>query len=102
MPSFKPRACSIWLPWYLEALGIGAGLNWDACLEAYLAKTGGKWDSAAARDIIWRSRAKQTPALLAKIITADSTKEEDQPRYLRALDFFSGPEKDAALKAILQ
>ncbi|WP_254510130.1 PVC-type heme-binding CxxCH protein [Anatilimnocola floriformis] len=88
--------------WYLEALGIGAGLNWDACLTAYLAKTGDKWDTAAGRDIIWRSRAKQTPTLLAKIIKADATKEEEQPRYLRALDFLSGPEKEAALKAILE
>ena len=88
--------------WYLEALGIGAGLNWDACLAAYLAKVGDKWDTAAGRDIIWRSRAKQTPTLLAKIIKADSTKEEEQPRYLRALDFLSGPEKEAALKAILE
>jgi putative membrane-bound dehydrogenase-like protein len=110
--SKAPQAASIWADlaaqhdgkdrWYLEALGIGAEKNWDACLEAYLAKMNGKWDTPAGRDIIWRSRAKQTPTLLAKIITADSTKEEDQPRYLRALDFLSGPEKEAALKAILE
>ncbi len=110
--SKSPNAAAVWAElaaqydgkdrWYLEALGIGAGLNWDACLAAYLTKVGDKWDTAAGRDIIWRSRAKQTPTLLAKIITADSTKEEDQPRYLRALDFLSGPEKEAALKAILE
>jgi putative membrane-bound dehydrogenase-like protein len=108
----NPAAAAIWAElaaqhdgkdrWYLEALGISADKNWDAWLDAYLAKVNGKWDTPAARDIIWRSRAKQTPGLLAKIITSDTTKEEEQPRYLRALDFFSGPEKDAALKAILE
>ncbi|QDU29341.1 NPCBM/NEW2 domain protein [Anatilimnocola aggregata] len=110
--SKSPEAAAIWAElaaqhdgkdrWYLEALGIGADKQWDAYLDAYLKKVDGKWDTAAGRDIVWRSRAKQTPALLAKIITADSTKEEEQPRYLRALDFLSGPEKEAALKAILE
>ena len=55
------------------------------------------------RDVIWRSRAKQTPALLAKIIKSDTTKETDQPRYFRAFDFLAAsPEKDAALKSILE
>ncbi|MCG8584059.1 MAG: dehydrogenase, partial [Pirellulales bacterium] len=85
--------------WYLEALGIGAGDRWDECLAAWQSKVGDRWNTPAGRDIIWRSRAKQTPALLAKIIK--SSKPEEHPRYMRAFDFLSGPEKDAALRSIL-
>src|SRR5207249_741770 len=86
--------------WYLEALGIGAAKNWDACLAAYLSLVSEPWKTPAGRDIIWRSRAKQTPALLVKIIK--EAKEDEQPRYFRALDFLSGPEKEAALKSLLE
>ena len=83
--------------WYLEALGIGAGKDWDACLEAWLHHTGDKWNTPAGHDIIWRSRAKRTPALLAKIIADPSTTAEQCPRYLRAFDFLTGPDKEDAL-----
>ena len=33
-----------------------------------------------------------------KIIKDPATKEADQPRYFRAFDFLTGPEKEAALK----
>ena len=88
--------------WYLEALGIGAGLNWDACLSAWLDKVGSNWNTPAGRDIVWRSRSKQTPALLAKLLLDDTTSADEQPRYLRAFDFLTGPEKDAALKSLLE
>lgn len=88
--------------WYLEALGISADKNWDTYLAAYLKQVGDKWNSEAGRDIIWRSRAKETPALLAKILKDESTKEADLAKMMRAFDFLSGPEKDAALKSILE
>lgn len=88
--------------WYLEALGIGAALNWDACLAEYLAKVGDGWNTPAGRDIVWRSRSKQTPALLAKLLLDEKTSTEEQPRLMRAFDFLTGPEKDAALKSILE
>jgi hypothetical protein len=88
--------------WYLEALGIAADKQWDAFLDAYLAKNSEPWKTPAGRDILWRSRAKQTPALLVKIIKDSATKEDEQPRYFRALDFLSGPEKEAALKTLLE
>jgi hypothetical protein len=88
--------------WYLEALGIGADKNWDAYLDAYLAKAGDKLMTPAAKDIVWRSRAKKTPELLAKIIQDGSTKKDDQPRYMRAFDFQpKSAEKDKALQALL-
>lgn len=86
--------------WYLEALGIGATLRWDECLESYI-KTVGDWNTAAGRDVIWRSRAKATPALLAKILQTEGMTEEEQARYFRAFDFLTGPEKDQALESLL-
>jgi hypothetical protein len=87
--------------WYLEALGISADGQWDTFLSAWLKKVGTDWNNTAGLDVVWRSRAKATPALLAKIITDASTPPEKQPRYFRAFDFLSGPEKDEALKSIL-
>jgi len=86
--------------WYLEALGIGAEGKWNECFDAWV-KAGGKWSSPSGRDIVWRSRSKYTPGLLAKIVKDPSTKEDEKPRYMRAFDFHSGPEKDAALQSIL-
>lgn len=87
--------------WYLEALGISADGQWDRYLAAWRKSVGDKWNTAAGRDVIWRSRAKETPALLAKIIQDEKTPAESQPRYFRAFDFLTGPEKDAALKSLL-
>ena len=86
--------------WMLEALGIGAGNDWDACLGGFVtADMKGPW-TKAQRDIIWRSRAKQTPELLVKIISDPGTPSEELPRYFRALDFLSGPEKDTAISTL--
>lgn len=87
--------------WYLEALGIGADGQWDAFLAAYLAAVPDASSTAAGRDILWRSRARQTPALLAKIIKDPTTPEGERARYYRAFDFQTGPEKEAALIELL-
>jgi len=87
--------------WYLEALGIGADRQWDPFLDAWLAAVGDRWGSPAGRDIIWRSRAKKTPALLVKIIGDKNLTAEDREHYFRSLDFISGPEKEAALLQLL-
>ena len=50
---------------------------------------------------MWRSRGKMAPEFLAKIVKGSNTNEEEKPRYMRAFDFHSGPEKDAALQSIL-
>lgn len=83
--------------WYLEALGIASAGQDDRCLDAWLKKVGDNWNTAAGRDIVWRTRGSKTPALLVKLIKAPSTPKEDRDRYFRALDFLKGPEKDAAL-----
>jgi hypothetical protein len=86
--------------WYLEALGIAAEGKWDACMDAWAA-AGGKWNSPGGRDIVWRARSAKAPSLLAKIVKDPATAEADKPRFMRAFDFHSGPEKDAALQSIL-
>jgi putative membrane-bound dehydrogenase-like protein len=88
--------------WFLEALGIGADKQWDAFLGAWIAKMGSTWNTPAGRDIVWRSRSKQTPALLVKIIQDGNLNAADRDHYFRALDFISGPEKDDALVQLLR
>ncbi len=88
--------------WYLEALGIGAGKHWDACLTALHESQGdplavGRIEESAATDIFWRSRGKQTPTLLARGIAQGIVADDDVPRMMRAFDFVSGPAKDEAL-----
>ena len=83
--------------WYLEALGIGAQGHEEACFEAWLKVVGDQWNTPVGRDIVWRSRSKKAPALLVKLISDKASTQQDKDRYLRALDFISGPEKDAAL-----
>jgi len=83
--------------WSLEALGIAARDRWDACLAAWLAEVGDDWNNSAGREIVWRSRAKQSPTLLAKLLADDKVPAEELSRDLRAFDFLTGPEKDAAL-----
>ncbi|MBX3731616.1 MAG: PQQ-dependent sugar dehydrogenase [Verrucomicrobiae bacterium] len=107
----SPEAAALWAAlalqheggdrWYLEALGIGAEGQWDAFLDAWLGMAGDSWNTPGGRDVIWRSRARRTPELLVKIVGDPATPPADHPRYLRAFDFLTGPEKDAALVQIL-
>ena len=91
--------------WYLEALGIGAGNDWDACLNFFgIHNLGVKRDDptstqmAVLRDIIWRSRAKETPSGLVSILQEKAVTADDSPRYLRAFDFQAdSPKKQEAL-----
>jgi len=105
-----PQAASLWADlaarhdgrnrWYLEALGIGADGQWDAYLKAWLAKVGDGWNSAAGRDILWRSRSSQTAAYLAKVITDPATSNSELPRYLRSFDFLPPDSKTAVLEGL--
>jgi len=83
--------------WYLEALGIGADKQEDEFFSAWRKEVGAKWNTPAGRDIVWRSRSRQTPALLAELILDPKTSAQDRLRFFRALDFHDGAEKDAAL-----
>jgi hypothetical protein len=83
--------------WYLEALGLAADRQEEKFFDAWLAQVGENWNTPAGRDLIWRSRSIKAPALLVKIITDANTPAKEKSRYLRALDFIKGPEKEAAL-----
>ena len=88
--------------WYLEALGIGAGKHWDACLAALHESQEDPLkvvalSTDATTDIFWRSRASETPLLLARGIAQGIVKDDDVPRMMRAFDFLTGPERDEAL-----
>jgi putative membrane-bound dehydrogenase-like protein len=85
--------------WFLEAIGIGADGNWDNYLAAYLKDKNWRNDEAA-KDIIWRSRAKNTPEYLAEIIS--STDLKDSYRYFRAFDFQEKNTKNKALLSLLK
>ncbi len=108
--SDSPQAAALWAElaarhdgedrWYLEALGIGAAGQWDAFLDAWLAKVGDNWNTPAGRDILWRSRAAKTPGYLAKIINHPQTPTEQLPRYFRAFDFQTGAPKKVALSTL--
>ncbi len=76
--------------WYLEALGIGADNQWDRFFAAWLGRVGEDWNTAAGRDIVWRSRADRTPEYLAKILRDPSVPYEELPRYFRAFHFQQG------------
>ncbi len=88
--------------WYLEALGIGAADNWEACLEAYLDKVEDDWNSPAGRDIIWRSRAYQSWELVMGVLEDPKVPNTELARFLRATDFLSHPNKDVELSALFQ
>ncbi len=86
--------------WYLEALGIGMDKNEESYFNAWLSQVGDKWDHAAGRDIVWRSRSAKSVPMLVKLITAKDATAQDKDHYIRALDFIKGPEKEQALVEI--
>jgi putative membrane-bound dehydrogenase-like protein len=88
--------------WYLEALGIAAEGNWDNCLEEYLAAVGDNWNTAAGRDIVWRSRSKQTSELLGTVLT-QLQPDTKATRFLRAFDFQAdSPSKQTTLREVVR
>jgi len=81
--------------WEVEALGIGAdsvsgfegGGQWNGRLAAWLAKAGDAWKRPAGREIVWRSRAPVTPAMLCELIADPSVTTSESLALVRALDF---------------
>jgi putative membrane-bound dehydrogenase-like protein len=108
----SPEAANVWADlaarhtagdrWELEALGIGARGKDDACFDAWMSKVGGKWDTPAGREIVWRLRTEKTAPLLTKIILDKDTPPEQLWSYFRAMDFIpDGAAKTGALLATL-
>lgn len=106
-----PAAAALWAElalqhdgedrWYLEALGIGAANNWDACFMAWQGRGGNKWNDKAGKDIVWRSRAAAAIPLLAELITERSVGDEERQRYFRAFDFHRDKSKQDVLLSLL-
>ena len=85
--------------WYLEALGIGADLDWESRMKAYLAlnETG-----KGAIDVLWRSRARGTASKLAEAVLETRDAAERQ-RLLRAFHFQpEGGVKEEALLTLFE
>ena len=88
--------------WYLEALGISAALQWDACLDAYLALVPNPETTKQGREILWRSRAAKSAEWIAKAVKNDSTPEAEKDLLMRAFDFQPTAAKEKALESLLQ
>ena len=84
--------------WFLEALGLAAADRWTECLDAWLKQVPDALNTSAGRQIIWRSRGKQTVRLLDKALGYQGIDPAESRRLIRALDFQpDGPAKDTAL-----
>lgn len=75
--------------WFLEALGIGARANWDACLQPWIDDVT-MIQSPAGRDILWRSRATETSRQIFKILSESEIElalsEWEVKKLLRAME----------------
>ena len=86
--------------WYLEALGLAADGHWDECLDLLAkAHTDSQISDDAYRDLVWRSRGSQTPALLAAIINHQDVNEQQVLRYFRTFDFVTAFGDDSVKKS---
>ena len=73
--------------WLLESLGIGASYDWETCLHAWRAAVGDRWTEQPGRDIVWRSRAADTPDLLVELALHSDVSPSELARTMRAFDF---------------
>ena len=72
--------------WFLEALGIGAEGNWDHCLETLFSANPDWQQNQSLREIVWRSRSKKSPDLLADLLLAGAIETDRVANYFRAID----------------
>lgn len=86
--------------WYLEALGIGASLNWDKYFATWRKAVGKNIDTPAGRDVVWRSRAIAAMPLLAELI--QKSNDNEMLRYYRAFDFHKDASKQQVLGSLIQ
>ncbi|MGB4399512.1 MAG: PVC-type heme-binding CxxCH protein, partial [Daejeonella sp.] len=88
--------------WYLEALGIGADAQWDACFSAYTRLVKNPLKNQAGKDIVWRARTDQAIPYLAQLASDQRVDLESRLRYFRAFDFNTGPAKGKYLLAMIE
>nr|MBA3845777.1 c-type cytochrome [Planctomycetota bacterium] len=85
--------------WSLEALGIGAALNEDACFAALTEFVAGYLIAPNGRELIWRSRAAAALPYKGSLIADPGTTTPERLRLFRSLDFHRG--QDEAKRAML-
>jgi putative heme-binding domain-containing protein len=83
--------------WYLEALGIGADQQWDSFFSEWLNQVNDPLQTAASRDIVWRSRTGKALPFLAQLAIDSRVSLKERIRYFRAFDFNNGDQKSALL-----
>ena len=92
--------------WYLESLGLAAEGHWEQCLNLLAkAKSAEQIGVAAFRDLVWRSRGKQTSAMLADLMDDRDISANETLRYFRAFDFvksLGGKELELAVETVLR
>ncbi|SEW54279.1 PVC-type heme-binding CxxCH protein [Chitinophaga arvensicola] len=88
--------------WYLEALGIAADGNWDACFNEWRKLPANTQHPASDHDIIWRARTAAALPLLAALIQEPDQDPLQNKRYFRAFDFYPAAESTPVLLSLLQ
>ena len=83
-----------------EALGIGADGHWDGRLAAWQPDLL-EPPSAAAREIVWRSRGVRSADMIGRLIADPTIGTGESLALVRALDFQPAPALRAALPLIL-
>ncbi len=86
--------------WLLEALGIAAEGRWNERLGAWYRLVAVDESNRAHHDIIWRSRADQTPKDLARLLTSIRSPDDSPLRYLRALQLQPEGRGDAEISGL--
>lgn len=88
--------------WYLEALGIGADGQWDACFSPYNKLVKNPLKNQAGKDIVWRARTDKAIPYLAQLASDQRVSLKSRLRYFRAFDFNTGPAKARYLLAMIE
>jgi putative membrane-bound dehydrogenase-like protein len=88
--------------WYLEALGIAADGNWEACFNAWRKLPPNTRYPSADQDIIWRARTPAALPLLAALIQEPGNDPKLDKHYFRAFDFYPAAESTPVLLGLLK
>ncbi|MEM1135333.1 MAG: PVC-type heme-binding CxxCH protein [Bacteroidota bacterium] len=86
--------------WFLEALGVAADEDPEACFVNWMEMNEGNWNTPAGQEIIWRIRSAKALPLIASLITHPAASKDMMQKYFRALDFHDEASKDEVLLTI--
>jgi putative heme-binding domain-containing protein len=89
-------------PLLIEALGVGAELQWDTRLEAIKKNEDDTDSTATLKALINRSRGSQSPAAIARTVLSQAPGSGSQLRLLRALQLQPKSNDAAVAKAAME